>query len=119
MAEVMAATRARQPAVVAVVDETVVGLAVARADSDRGWILALALAAAWRHQGLGSDLLVELERRLRGVGVKRISGLVPQAAIGSAAMRDCGYRLREELCFYEKVEHAAGPDTGLLAAVGG
>jgi transitional endoplasmic reticulum ATPase len=119
MAEVMAAARSDQPAVVAVVGESVVGVAVARADGERAWILLVALAAGWRNHGIEVELLAELERRLRSLGVRRISGLLPEAATGSVAMRNSGYRLREGLCYYEKIEHLGGADTGLLTAVGG
>ncbi len=119
MAEVMSAARAGQPAVVAVVGESVVGVAVARADNERAWILVVALAAGWRSQGIGSELLAELERRLRGLGVRRISALSPAAATGSVAMRHSGFRLREGLCYYEKIDHLGGADTGLLKALGG
>jgi hypothetical protein len=49
ISEAMSAARSGQPAVVAVVGEEIVGVAVARAEGDRAWILLVALAAA-RHR---------------------------------------------------------------------
>jgi transitional endoplasmic reticulum ATPase len=79
----------------------------------------IALAARWHNRGIGSALLGELERRLRGLGVRRISAMLPEGATGSVAMRNSDYRIRDGLTYYEKIEHAGGADTGLLAALGG
>ena len=65
VAEVMAAARAGEPAVVAEVGNEVVGMAVAQTQGERAWILLLAIAARWRGRGVGSALLADLERRLR------------------------------------------------------
>ena len=72
VAEVMAAARAGEPAVVAEVGDEVIGMAVATTDGERAWILLVALAARWRGRGVGSALLADLERRLRSAGVRRI-----------------------------------------------
>ena len=119
VSEVMAAARSGQPAVVAVVGHELVGMAVARADGERAWILLVALAARWRNRGIGSALLAELERRLRVAGVRRISAVLPDAATGSVALRNSGYHVRSGLTYYEKIEHAGSADAGLLAALGG
>ncbi len=119
VSEVMAAARSGQPAVVAVVGDELVGMAVARAEGERAWVLLIALASGWRKRGIGSALLAELEWRLRGLGVRRISAVLPDAATGSVAMRNSGYHVREGLIYYEKVEHLGAADSGLLAALGG
>lgn len=85
VSEVMAAARARQPAVVAVVGDELVGVAVAQAQAERAWVILVALAARWRSRGIGSSLLTELERRLRALGVRRISAPMPEGATGSGA----------------------------------
>jgi GNAT superfamily N-acetyltransferase len=72
VAEVVAGARAGQPAVVAEVGDEVVGMAVARTDGERAWVLLIALASRWRHRGIGSALLADLERRLRSAGVRKI-----------------------------------------------
>ncbi|MFF0033816.1 GNAT family N-acetyltransferase [Streptomyces avermitilis] len=72
ISEVMAVARTGGPAVVAVVGEDLVGMAVAQVQGDRAWITLVALAGTWRNRGIGSALIAELERRLRIQGVRRI-----------------------------------------------
>ncbi|MEU3423414.1 GNAT family N-acetyltransferase [Streptomyces murinus] len=119
VSEVMAAAKAGQTAVVAVVGDELVGMAVAQAQGKRGWILLMALAARWRERGIGSALLTELERRLRALGVRHISALLPGGAAGSKALANSGYRSREDLTYYEKLEPLGAANADVLAALGG
>ncbi|MFF3410819.1 ATP-binding protein [Streptomyces sp. NPDC002742] len=119
VSEVMAAARTGGPAVVAVVGDDLVGMAVAQAHGDRAWITLVALAGNWRSRGIGSSLIAELERRLREQGIRRIGALLAPEATGTAALENSGYRTREGLVFYEKVEHLGASDAGLLAELGG
>lgn len=104
LAEVMAAARAGQSAVVAEVGGEMVGMAVAQIYGERAWVLLVALAARWRRRGIGSALLAELERRLRSNGVRRICTLVPEGATGSVAFENSGYLRRAGLVYYELLE---------------
>ncbi|ARP71997.1 AAA family ATPase [Streptomyces pluripotens] len=119
VSEVMAAAKAGQPAVVAVVGSEVVGMAVAQAHGKRGWILQVALASRWRERGIGSALLGELERRLRALGVRHISALLPAGAAGTKALENSGYQVRTDLAYYEKLEPSGTANTDVLAALGG
>ncbi|MFD9650171.1 ATP-binding protein [Streptomyces mirabilis] len=119
VSEVMAVARAGGPAVVAVVGDDLVGMAVAQAQGERAWITLVALAGNWRSRGIGSALLAELERRLRTQGIRRIGALLAPGATGTAALENSGYRVRDGLVFYEKVEHLGASDAGLLAELGG
>lgn len=119
VSEVMAAARTGKPAVVALVGDELVGMAVAQPQGERAWVLLVALALHWRNRGIGSALLAELERRLRAVGVRRISALLPEAATGAKALENSGYQARDGLAYYEKIEHLAAADAGILAALGG
>ena len=119
VSEVMAAVRGGQPAVVAVVADELVGVAVAQTQGDRAWVLLVALSSGWRDRGIGSALVAELERRARAAGVHRISALLPEAATGSAALKNSGYRAVEGFTYYEKLEHPQAGDAGLLTALGG
>lgn len=106
VAEVVAAARAGQPAVVAEVGEEIVGMAVARIQGDRAWVMMVALAARWRQRGIGSFvLLADLERRLRTLGVRRICALVGEGATGTAAFENSGYARRDGLVYCELLEH--------------
>ena len=82
-------------------------------------VLLLTLSRRWRNRGIGSALVTELERRLRALGVRRISALLPAEAIGTKALENSGYDVREGLVYYEKVEHLDAVDAGLLAELGG
>ncbi|MGW4392504.1 GNAT family N-acetyltransferase [Streptomyces sp. NPDC004685] len=94
VSEVVTTARAGGPAVVAVVGDELVGVAVAQSYGERGWITVVALASTWRNRGIGSSLIAELERRLRSQGVRRIGALLAQGATGTAALENAGYRPR-------------------------
>ncbi|MEV6319284.1 bifunctional GNAT family N-acetyltransferase/ATP-binding protein [Streptomyces sp. NPDC051776] len=119
ISEVMAAARAGGSAVVAVVGDEVVGVTVAQSQGERAWITLVALSGSWRNRGIGSALIAELERRLRSQGVRRIGALLAPGATGSKALENSGYRTRGGLIYYEKAEHIAASDAGLLAELGG
>ena len=119
VAEVVAAARAGQPAVVAEVGDEVVGMAVAQTQGERAWILLVALASRWRNRGIGSALLTDLERRLRSAGVRRICAILPEAATGAAALENSGYVRREGLVYYELLEHLGPDQANLLEELGG
>ncbi len=119
VSEVMAAARTGQPAVVAVVGDEVVAMAVARAQGERAWVLLVAIAVRWRERGIGSALLAELERRLGELGVRRISALLPPGVTGTQALLNSGYLGREGLVYHEKVVHQASSDAGLVSELGG
>ena len=119
VAEVMAAARAGEPAVVAEVGGEVVGMAVAQTQGERAWILLVALAARWRGRGVGSALLADLERRLRSAGVRRICAVMPEGATGAAALENSGYSRRDRLVYYEMIEHLGPDQANLLEELGG
>ncbi|WP_255397716.1 ATP-binding protein [Mycobacterium sp. 852002-51163_SCH5372311] len=119
VAEVMAAARAGQPAVIAAVGDEVVGMAVARTDGERAWVLLIALASRWRHRGIGSALLADLERRLRSAGVRKICTILPEGATGSQALDNSGYTRRSGMIYYETIEHLRPEQANVLAELGG
>ena len=119
VSEVIAAAKAGQPAVVAVVGDQLVGMAVAQQHGERAWISMVALSDRWRNRGIGSALLGDMEVRLRTLGARRISALLPADATGTAALRNSGYTERSDLRYFEKLDHVGASDAGLLAALGG
>ncbi|WP_343600575.1 GNAT family N-acetyltransferase [Mycobacterium sp.] len=118
ISEVVSAARSGQPAVVAVVGAELVGMAIAQFQGERAWISIVALSSRWRNRGVGSGLLAELELRLRTLGVRRISALLPPEATGTEALRNSGYQERTELSFFEKLDHPGAADAGLLVELG-
>ncbi|MFE9098685.1 ATP-binding protein [Streptomyces sp. NPDC007264] len=119
VSEVMAAAQTGHTAVVAVVGDELVGMAVAQAHGGRAWILLVALASQWRGRGIGSALIAELERRLQALGVRRVSALLPSGAAGTKALEHSGYLARGDLTYYEKLEPPKTAHTGVLTALGG
>jgi transitional endoplasmic reticulum ATPase len=119
LSEVVSAARSGQPAVVALVGDQLVGVAVAQCQGERAWISFVALGERWRNRGIGSSLIGELELRLRAMGVRRISALLPPETTGTAALHNSGYDERTGLTYFEKVAHVGAADAGLLAELGG
>jgi transitional endoplasmic reticulum ATPase len=93
-------------------------MAVTRIDGERAWVLLVALASRWRHRGIGSALLADLERRLRSVGVRKICAVLPEGATGSAALENSGYTRRDGLVYDEMIEHLRPDQANVLAEVG-
>ncbi|MFD0360876.1 ATP-binding protein [Nocardia sp. GCM10030253] len=119
VAEVMAAARKGQSAVVAEVGAEMVGMAVAEVQGERAWVLLVALGSRWRQRGIGSALLAELERRLRTAGVRRICAVLPDGATGATAFENSGYLRRDGLVYYEMLERLGPQQTNLLTELGG
>jgi GNAT superfamily N-acetyltransferase len=119
ISEVISAARSGQPALVAVVGDEIVGVAASALHGERAWISLVALSGHWRNRGIGSALLGELEIRLRTMGIRRISAVLPRDATGTAAMHNSGFTELAGLSYFEKVDHVGAADAGLLASLGG
>ncbi|TDD85806.1 GNAT family N-acetyltransferase [Saccharopolyspora karakumensis] len=118
-AEVVSMAQSGHPAMVAVVQDDVVGMAAARVEGERAWLALFALDSRWRNRGIGSALLTELEKKLRHQGVHRIASLVPEGAAGEKAMVNSGYRPRTDLTYFEKVDELDPADVDMLEHLGG
>src|SRR5580704_4909335 len=120
LSDLIAAVRSHQPAVAAVVGEDLVGTAVATVGHDRAWVMRISLAPAWRHRGIGSSMLDELERRLVAAGVHRIQCLLAgESDIGALALEHSGYVAHRGMVFYERVEPVHPGSAGVLGQLGG
>ena len=120
LSDLIAAVRSREPAVVAVAGEELVGTAVATVSGDRAWVMRISLAAAWRRRGIGSAMLGELERRLVAAGVHRIRCLLGGGSeIGALALEHAGYTARQGMVFYERLEPVDPGSAGVLGQLGG
>ena len=120
LSDLIAAVRAHEPSVVAVVGEELVGVAVATVGGDRAWVMRISLAAAWRHRGIGSAMLGELERRLVAAGVHRIQCLLAaDSDLGALALEHAGYTARQPLVLYERLEPVDPGRAGVLGQLGG
>ena len=120
LSDLIAAVRSHQPAVVAVVGEELVGTAVSTVAIDRAWVMRISLAPAWRHRGIGSAMLGELERRLVATGAHRIQCLLAgEGDIGALALEHAGYIAHRGMVFYERVEPVHPGSAGVLGQLGG
>jgi AAA+ superfamily predicted ATPase len=102
LADVLAAIAARQPALVALAADEVVGAVAARVDGTRAWILRWSVAPDWRRFDLDADLLRALERRLLALGVRDIAMIVPRAGAATETARAAGYVQHEGVLYLEK-----------------
>lgn len=119
ISELIAAVRAGQPAVVATVGDALVGTAVAGVSGERAWLLRLSLAANWRHRGLGSALLSEIESRVVAAGAQRITTMLGHDGdVGAAALDHRGYSRRGGVTFYDKVVGVGRGGSGVLEQLG-
>src|ERR1700684_2421679 len=120
LSDLIVAVRSHEPAVVAVVGAELVGVAVAVVGGDRAWVMRISLAAAWRHRGIGSAMLGELERRLGAAGGHRIQCLLADASeIGAVALEHAGYTARQGMVLYERLEPVDSGSAGVLGQLGG
>lgn len=58
---------------VALDKDSVIGTAMAGYDGHRGWIYSIAVDPDYRHQGLGSQLLLFAEEKLASIGCMKIN----------------------------------------------
>jgi GNAT superfamily N-acetyltransferase len=115
LSDLIVAVRSHQTAVVAMVGEELAGVAVATVSGDQAWVMRISLAATWRHRGIGSAMLGELERRLVAAGVRRIVCLLAgDSEIGPLALEHSGFSARREMVLYERVEPVGPGSAGVL-----
>ncbi|TXS33001.1 GNAT family N-acetyltransferase [Streptomyces sp. ms191] len=118
LSDAVAALQALHPAVVATADDVVVGAAVSRVDGERAWILRISMSPAWRHQGLGSDLITALEHRLFAGGVRTVHAVLPDGETGATALHNCGFGARAGLVFFEKRGRVTPQAVSMLSSLG-
>jgi transitional endoplasmic reticulum ATPase len=120
LSDLIAAVRSGAPAVVAAVGDDLIGTAVGSVGGARATLMRISLAKAWRNRGIGSAMLIELERRLAAVGVHRIDCLLADASeVGAVALDNAGYTARKDMVFYQKLEAVGPGDVGILDKLGG
>jgi ribosomal protein S18 acetylase RimI-like enzyme len=87
---------------VAIDGESIVGAVMGCYDGRRGWINHIAVAPNYKGQGLGTQLVQEVERRLREKGCDKVNLLIePTNAAVQEFYQRLGYQ-RDELIFMEK-----------------
>lgn len=118
IAEVLASCE-KDHAVVAVVDNKVVGAAVARTAHEQGWIVFFWTLEPMRRQGIGSALLSALENRLTPLGLTKLSILVPDGQHDTRVLDRAGFVDRNHLSYYERELPMSEKERSTLNELGG
>lgn len=118
IAEVLASCE-KDHAVVAVSGSTVVGVAVARAAHEQGWIVFFWTAANMRRQGIGSALLGALESRLVPLGLTKLSILVPDSQSETGVLHRAGFVDKNHLSYFERQLPMSEKERAILTDLGG
>lgn len=118
LAEVLASCE-KDHAVVAVVDNRIVGAAVARAAHEQGWIVFFSTLEEYRRQGIGSSLLAALETRMAPLGLTKLSILVPDSQEETGVLSRAGFVDRNHLSYFEREIPISEKERTILAELGG
>jgi ribosomal protein S18 acetylase RimI-like enzyme len=102
---------------VAVEGDDLVGAVLGRYDGRRGWINHLAVAQRYRAKDVGSQLMQEVERRLRAKRCEKVSLFIEPANAGVGAFYEqLGYEQRELLLMQKQlVPLAEEPNAAIQA----
>jgi ATP-dependent 26S proteasome regulatory subunit len=107
------------PGVVAIDGERIIGVIQARIVSDDAWINVVTIDSAYRHQGVGSKMLLRLEEKLMHLGVRKISALLSKSQAGETALVNRGFSAIHDLILYEKLEPIAPTAMRIVDQYGG
>jgi ribosomal protein S18 acetylase RimI-like enzyme len=97
----------------------VVGIAVARAAHDQGWIVFFATDVEHRRQGIGDRLLGAVEQRLAPQGLTRLSVLVPDDQVNVGVLTRAGFKDKKHLSYFEREIPVRGKEMVMLRELGG
>ncbi len=107
------------PTMVAIAQDSVVGLLTARTFGTTAWILTLAVSDSWRQQGVGTGLIERLERRLAQDGVRRISAVLAPGQIGHQSLINVGFEQTDGLVRLDKRSSLEPGEFEVISAFGG
>ncbi|MFK4481669.1 ATP-binding protein [Curtobacterium sp. AB7] len=118
LSEVLASCQ-QDHAVVAVLDDVVIGAAVGRAAHAQGWIVFLSTASAHQHQGIGGRMLAALEKRMAPIGLSKLSVLLPDTALRVDAFKNQGFEAKKNLVYFERQIPVQRNELSALRELGG
>ncbi|AMM19396.1 AAA family ATPase [Frondihabitans sp. PAMC 28766] len=101
LSEVLASCQ-QDHAIVAVLDDVVIGAAVGRAAHAQGWIVFLSTAITHQQQGVGGKMLAALEKRMAPLGLSKLSVLLPESALRVDAFSQQGFIAKKNLRYFER-----------------
>ncbi len=118
--DVIEALHERQPAVVALSSAgTLVGAVVARVGGPDAHLLALALHPDWRHLGIGSALLRQLDQEIIHRGAGRLLALVRPGQVGEDAFSNQGFTRLDGLHLYARDASMVPEELAIVERFGG
>ncbi len=106
-------------AVVAVIDEQVIGAVVARAAHTQGWVMFLGTRESYHGRGIGSALLAAVEARMTPLGLAKLSALVPESAARVGSFTHRGYVAQKNLQYFERQMPIQRKEIDVLHRLGG
>ncbi|WP_062524324.1 ATP-binding protein [Demequina rhizosphaerae] len=118
LAEVLTSA-AEDIAVVATVQEEIVGAAVARRAHNQAWIVFHGVDDAWHGRGIGPGLLAAVETRVAEAGPSTLSALVPAEQTHLDAFRDAGFAEKKAVRYLERRIRVQREEMALLEELGG
>lgn len=118
LSEVLASCQ-QDHAVVAVLDEVVIGAAVGRAAHAQGWIVFMSTATPHQGRGVGARMLAALEKRMAPLGLSKLSVLLPDTAFRVTAFLEQGFEAKKNLRYFEREIPVQRKELDLLTELGG
>lgn len=106
-------------AVVAILDDRLIGAAVGRAAHAQGWIVFFAVADDLAPTHVGAGLLDALERRMAPLGLGKLSVLMPEGGDRLDGLTANGFEVRHHLRYLERQMPVQRRELDLLKEVGG
>ncbi|MDN4477943.1 ATP-binding protein [Demequina sp. SYSU T00039] len=106
-------------AVVATVDEQIVGAAVGRRAHRQAWVVFHGVDDAMHGQGIGPALLGALEAQVAEAGPSTLSALVPAEQTHLDAFRDAGYGEKKAVRYLERRLPVQREEMAMLSELGG
>jgi ribosomal protein S18 acetylase RimI-like enzyme len=102
----------RELFLVAMHDDQVIGTTMAGYDGHRGWLYSVAVAFAYRREGVGSALIREAEERLLALGCFKINLQVVLANFSVVCFyRKLGYAIEERISMSKPIGAFASEGT--------
>ena len=121
--DVVEALNEHQPAAVAITSGSggtfLVGAAVARAAGHDAYLLAFALHPGWRHKGIGSALLRELDQLVIHAGADRLLALVQPDQVAELAFTHQGFSRTDGLRLYTRAASMVPEELAVVERYGG
>lgn len=118
LGEVIASTR-KDTAVVGLIGDDIVGVAVARAAHDQGWIVFFGVDESHQRQGIGGLMLQALQHRMAPQGLQRLSILVPDEQTQVGSLLKAGYADKRHLRYFEREIPVKQQEMLVLRELGG